>query len=171
MATSWVPIENVDSPNDDLRFQGHHGKGGALFARAEGIWCDNGTLYWACTNGGPKQYGQIWKYRPSPAEGRAEEEQVPGELELLLEPNDNRILQNADNLTVAPWGDLIVCEDSEGQAHLVGITPGGECYRLARNALNDSELTGSTFSADGSTLFINIQNPGITVAITGKWPI
>ena len=170
-ATGWVPIENVESPNDDLRFQGHLEKGATQFARAEGIWYDEGIIYWACTTGGVKQYGQIWKYRPSPLEGQAGEEQSPGELQLLVESNDNRILQNADNLTVAPWGDLVVCEDSAQRDHLVGITPSGECYRLARNALNDSELTGSTFSADGSTLFLNIQNPGITVAITGNWPV
>jgi hypothetical protein len=129
-----------------------------------------GNVYWACTNGGGKQFGQIWRYRPSPAEGRTPEDQSPGELELLFEPNHNRILQNADNLIVAPWGDLIVCEDREERDHLVGITPEGGFYRLARNALNHSELTGSTFSADGTTLFGNIQDPGMTLAITGNWP-
>ena len=169
-ATKWAAIENVESPEDDLRYQGHTGKGAAQFARAEGIWCDRGMLYWACTNGGEKQFGQIWRYRPSPAEGRTPEAQSPGELEMLFEPNHNRILQNADNLIIAPWGDLIVCEDSEERDHLVGITPEGGFYRLARNALNHSELTGSTFSADGTTLFVNIQDPGMTLAITGNWP-
>jgi hypothetical protein len=169
-ATKWAAIENVASPEDDLRYQGHTEKGAAQFARAEGIWCDRGMLYWACTNGGEKQFGQIWRYRPSAAEGRTAEAQSPGELELLFEPNHNRILQNADNLIVAPWGDLIVCEDSEERDHLIGITPEGGFYRLARNALNHSELTGSTFSADGTTLFVNIQDPGMTLAITGNWP-
>ena len=169
-ATTWVPIENVDSPEDDLRHQGHLEKGAAQFARAEGIWWDRGILYWACTNGGEKQLGQIWRYRPSPSEGHPQEEQAPGRVELLFEPAEKRILQNADNLIVAPWGDLIVCEDSADRDHLVGITPDGIFYRLARNAMNHSELTGCTFSPDGTTLFINIQDPGMTLAITGRWP-
>ena len=32
-----------------------------------------------------------------------------------------------------------------------------------------SEFTGPTFSADGKILFVNIQTPGITLAITGPW--
>ena len=32
-----------------------------------------------------------------------------------------------------------------------------------------SEFTGPTFTADGKVLFVNIQTPGITLAITGPW--
>ena len=32
-----------------------------------------------------------------------------------------------------------------------------------------SEFTGATFSADGETLFVNLQDPGVTFAITGPW--
>ena len=32
-----------------------------------------------------------------------------------------------------------------------------------------SEFTGPNFSPDGSILFVNIQEPGITLAITGPW--
>ena len=32
-----------------------------------------------------------------------------------------------------------------------------------------SEFTGPAFSDDGRTLFVNIQTPGITLAITGPW--
>ena len=32
-----------------------------------------------------------------------------------------------------------------------------------------SEFTGATFSADGETLFVNLQVPGVTFAITGPW--
>ncbi len=169
-AAKWVPIENVESPDDDLRHQGHREKGAAQFARAEGIWWDRGVVYWACTNGGEKKLGQIWRYHPSCSEGHPQEHKSPGRVELLFEPRQKRILQNADNLIVAPWGDLIVCEDSEDRDHLVGITPEGGFYRLARNRLNHSELTGCTFSPDATTLFVNIQDPGMTLAITGCWP-
>jgi secreted PhoX family phosphatase len=31
------------------------------------------------------------------------------------------------------------------------------------------QFTGPTFSPDGKILFVNIQAPGITLAITGPW--
>jgi len=74
-----------------------------------------------------------------------------------------------DNLTVAPWGELIICEDGRGTDYLLGVRPDGAPYNLARNALNSKEFAGSIFSPDGSILFVNIQLPGLTLAITGPW--
>ena len=79
------------------------------------------------------------------------------------------MLDGADNLTVSPWGDLILCEDGFQDQFLVGVTPRGELYKLARNALSNSEFAGATFSPDGTTLFVNIQDNGISLAITGPW--
>ncbi len=90
-------------------------------------------------------------------------------LELFIEPNDLTLVENCDNLTVAPWGDLILCEDANTDQNLVGVTPKGEIYRFARNARGTSELAGVTFSPDGSTLFVNVQHEGVTLAITGPW--
>ncbi|HEY5858188.1 MAG TPA: alkaline phosphatase PhoX, partial [Aldersonia sp.] len=53
--------------------------------------------------------------------------------------------------------------------HLIGVTAAGEPFPIARNELNDSEFCGAAFSADGTTLFVNIQSPGLTLAITGPW--
>ena len=52
---------------------------------------------------------------------------------------------------------------------VVGITPRGEVYPIAWNRQSRSEFAGATFSPDGTTLFVNIQNPGVTVAINGPW--
>ena len=164
----WVDIENVESPKDDLRHQGFS-KGAARFARGEGMWATGEEIFFVCTNGGVRKAGQIWRYKPSPFEGTATEDRHPGQLTLFIEPNDSDLMENADNLTVAPWGDLILCEDGPGKQFLVGITPQGQLYKLAQNALNKSEFAGSVFSPDGSTLFVNIMTPGITLAITGPW--
>ncbi len=169
MAVSWVDVENVESPDDDLRLQGVEEKDAAMFARGEGIWYSGNALYFACTNGGIEQKGQIWRYIPSPYEGTNREDMTPGTLELFIEPNDSNLLENADNLTVAPWGDLIICEDGPQDQYIVGVTPEGHTYQFARNASNTSEFAGATFSPDGTTLFVNIQNPGVTIAITGPW--
>ncbi|MBS10101.1 MAG: phosphatase [Gemmatimonadetes bacterium] len=168
IAVTWIDIDNVESPNDDLRFQGW-GKGAARFTRGEGMWYGNDAVYFACTNGGRGQHGQIWKYVPSPFEGTSEEEKDPGRLELFVEPDDKAVIDRADNLVVAPWGDIYICEDGSEGDNLVGVTPEGEIFRFAENNYSTSELAGATFSPDGSTMFVNIQSPGITLAITGPW--
>ena len=165
----WVEMDEVESPNDDLRYRGFEDGGAARFARGEGMWWDKGWVYFVCTNGGLNKKGQVWRYAPSSEEGKPGENSRPGKLELFIEPNDGNLVENADNLTVAPWGDLVLCEDGPEEQFVVGVTPQGNLYKLGRNVFNDSEFAGSTFSPDGSTLFVNIQNPGITLAITGPW--
>lgn len=164
----WMDLENVDPPEDNLRKRGY-ADGAARFAREEGMWYGQGAAYVACTNGGKNEKGQVWRYVPSPYEGTNREMEEPGTLELFVEPNDTTVLENADNLTVAPWGDVIACEDGSGTDTLVGITPQGRFYKLGRNAMSTSELAGAVFSPDGSTLFMNIQHEGLTLAITGPW--
>ncbi len=164
---AWIDIENVDSPEDDLRMQGFD-KGAAVFARGEGIWFGDNELYFACTNGGKIGAGQVFRYKPSRFEGTSGENKSPGTLELFAEPNDREILKNCDNLAVAPWGDVILCEDTS-HSFVVGITPEGEYYQLAENVGYESEMAGGVFSPSGKTFFVNIQGPGITLAITGPW--
>ena len=164
----WIDMTDVESPNGDLRYRGF-AAGAARFARGEGMWYGNNGIYFACTNGGPLKKGQIWKYTPSPNEGTATESTNPGKLELFIQSADAGILENCDNLCVAPWGDLALCEDGPGSNHLIGVTPKGEIYKMGRNAVSDSEVAGCTFSPDGSTLFVNIQQDGYTLAITGPW--
>jgi hypothetical protein len=155
IAVTWMDMDDVDSPKDDLRFRGF-AAGAARFARGEGMWYGNNGIYFTCTNGGKKKYGQVWKLGGD-------------ELELFAEPNNKDIVDNCDNLTVAPWGDVILCEDGGGKQYLVGVTPKGKFYKLARNSSGGSELAGATFSPDGSTLFVNVQGRGLTLAVTGPW--
>ena len=160
----WIDLDDVESPADDLRFRAFDA-GGARFARGEGIWWSEGTAYFACTTGGRAQCGQIWRYTPSPLGTKAR----AGTLELFIEPNDSNLIKNADNLTDSPWGDMIVCEDRiDPIVRLVGVTPNGELYTLA-NSHAACEFAGVCFSPDGSTLFVNIQARGLTLAITGPW--
>jgi len=164
----WMDLDDIDAPDDTLRERGF-ADGAACFAREEGMWWGDGAFYVACTNGGKNQKGQVWRYAPSPYEGTDREADQPGTMELFVEPNDTAVLENADNLTVAPWGDVIACEDGPGTDTLVGITSEGQFYKLGRNAMSNSELAGAVFSPDGSTLFMNIQHEGLTLAITGPW--
>lgn len=169
MAVRWLDIDAIDSPCDDLRIRGFD-KGAARFARGEGMWYGNGEIYFACTNGGIAKRGQIFRYRPSAEEATEKEEANPGQLELYLEPNSIGILEHCDNLTIAPWGDLIVCEDGPGNNYLRGITPAGRRYTLAHNSYyGKMEFCGVCFAPNHPTLFVNIQTPGLTLAVTGPW--
>jgi len=151
----WIEMKEVESPRDDLRIRGFK-DGAACFARGEGMWYSEGSIFIACTNGGKKQRGQIWKL-------------TRNKIELYSEPNDADLVDNCDNLTVAPWGDLILCEDGKGDQFLDVITPEGKIFKLAKNAKSSGEFAGVCFSPDGSTLFVNMQREGLTLAITGPW--
>lgn len=164
----WIDLDNVEAPDNDLRLRGFS-KGAARFSRGEGIWYGKNELYFACTNGGLNSKGQIFRYIPSRYEGQPEEKDHPGKLELFLEPNNIDTFQYCDNLTVAPWGDVIICED-KNDARIIGITPAGKTYVIARNiGYPRSEFAGPVFSPSGKTLFVNIQSPGLTLAINGPW--
>ena len=165
----WVDLEDVDRMVDDLRYRGY-AKGAAIFARGEGCYYSKGLTYFTCTSGGKKKLGQMFKYTPSSLEGNHNENDVPATLELFLEPNNERLMRNCDNFTASAHGDLIVCEDRI-DSRLIGITMEGEIYEFAHIVGHRSELTGVTFSPDGNTMFVNIQSPGLTLAITGPWSL
>jgi hypothetical protein len=166
----WIDVDGADNPRDDLRLRGHRA-GAAIFARGEGIHVGNAELYFCCTSGGAAKIGQVMRYAPSRFEGQAGEAAEPGKLQLFVESADSALLDYGDNLTVAPWGHLIVCEDRTGgptENYLRGITPGGQVYTLARHP-GETELAGACFSPDGHTLFLNLYAPARTLAITGPW--
>jgi uncharacterized protein len=163
----WITLADVDPEMDDLRLRGFQ-MGATVFARGEGMWFGNNEVYFACTNGGVKKAGQIFKYVPSPKEGKSDEADQPGKLILFAEPNDTGILRYCDNLTVSPWGDVILVEDSDAP-YIRGISRDGKIYNIGRNIGSKSELTGVCFSPSGNTLFVNVQHDGITLAVTGPW--
>jgi secreted PhoX family phosphatase len=171
LAIDWVRIEDPDPEQDLVRTAKRSGaapsstraqgfaQGCAQFARSEGIAFSNGSVYLCCTDGGPREYGQVYRI------------DLRGQrLSLAVQPDDHSLLDGPDNVCAAPWGDLVVCEDNSSDNFVVGVTPQGRCYRIARNAHpRKRELAGACFAPDGSTLFVNVQNPGLTFAIWGPW--
>lgn len=169
LPVAWIDLDDVDPVEDDLRSRGA-AMGAAMFARGEGLTVAGGDIVFTCTIGGRSRLGQVFRYTPSPHEGTDEEAGAPGRLRLVAEAGEDSLLRNADNLTMAPWGDLVVCEDTGSHCSLVGIGPDGRQYAIADNPYSGSELAGVCFSPDGHTMFVNIQYPGTTVAVTGPWP-
>ncbi len=146
-------------------------QGGATFRRLEGCKYDNGLVYFTSTSGGAARQGQVWAYDPRRSR-----------LRLLYESPSAQVLANPDNLTVSPGGVLLLCEDSIGVvSRLLGLTAAGTIFSVASNNIvldnvkglsgdfRQAEWAGATFSPDGRWLFVNIQTPGITFAITGPW--
>ena len=165
-AVRWIDLDGVDAPEDDLRKRGH-AAGAALFARGEGVHLAPGAgggseVFFTCTSGGARRLGQIFRFIPGAADG--------GALQLFVESADPRVMDYGDNLTVSPWGHLVVCEDRIGLKanHLKGVAPDGRVYTLARLRMR-TELAGVCFSPDGRTLFVNAYSPGRTFAIEGPW--
>lgn len=89
---------------------------------------------------------------------------------------------------MTPRGGLLMCEDAAGDLvvgeRLVGLTLDDNTFTFAQNdivlssAYNDrvpagnyvrQEWAGANYSPDGKWLFVNIQTPGVTFAITGPW--
>jgi len=158
----WIDLNEVESPNDDLRYMGRN-KGCATFTRGEGIYFSDDVAYFTATNGGKNKSGQIWKY--------SHKNDKEGYIELFYESKNSNILNMPDNIVVAPNGDIIICEDGRGQDRVLGIKKDGTIYTIAINALNNAEFAGVTFSPDGNILFINIYKPTYTLAIEGPWKV
>ncbi len=166
----WLSVDNVESPEDDLRARGA-AAGGVIFARGEGIAYGDGAFYFTCTSGGAAKLGQIMRYRPSRFEGQSGETAAPGRLCNFVESVHPDMLNYGDNLILAPNGHLIVCEDQANSPvsnHLRGVTPEGRTYPLALLHAQ-TELAGVCFSGDGNVMFVNLYHPGKTLAVTGPW--
>lgn len=169
----WLDIDDVTAQEMPLRKRGHDA-GACVFARGEGMCFalekSGSAVYFACTTGGKARLGQIWKYIPGPNEGTPDEASRPGRLVLHYESQQATDMDMCDNIVAAPWGDLIICEDNDNDLFVRGISPDGRVYPIARNAHPDkAEFAGACFSPDGETLFVNMQGPHVTLAITGPW--
>lgn len=154
----WVDIDEPDPLDDSLRSQAQ-AKGAAVFIRAEGLWIRDSEIYICSTSGGPLSAGQIF---------RLIDDDQPT-LELVAMSTDRDVLDNPDNITVAPCGSLFLAEDGAGEQFIRGLTVTGELFNFARNAVSSSEFAGVCFSSDGRAMFVNIQNDGLTLVITGPF--
>lgn len=164
----WVAIDDPDpvsaATNDLAVYESGKAKGAATFARLEGAWFGNGSVYMSATSGGDASLGQVWRYIPS---------EMGGTLVLLFESRDKKVLWSPDNLTVSRRGGIAICEDTYGgNCHIRGLTPDGRIFDFAKNIYpgqEESEFAGVCYAPDGQTMFVNLQLPGVTCAIWGPW--
>lgn len=176
LPVAWVDVRDptrAHSPGtSDTLGVFHQGRaaGGATFARLEGCWEAGRRIYFISTNGGAAGLGQVWAYDP-----------VGERLRLLYESSAADRLDMPDNVTVSPRGGLVLCEDGGQTAQrLLALAPDGVPAPFAENAMvlagaphglrgdfRAAEWAGATFH--DRWLFVNVQRPGVTFAITGPW--
>jgi hypothetical protein len=175
-AADWVTVDNPDwGPGEASCWTQASAKGAARISRGEGAWYGNGLIYIVSTSGGLARQGQVFAYDP-----------VASTFTCVFASPDATTLNAPDNLTVSPRGGLVLCEDGSGREFLHGLSPDGAIFPFAENNIvlpaeyqttkgyagdfTGSEWAGATFEpTNGNWLFVNIQSPGITFAITGPW--
>ncbi|MER6518776.1 alkaline phosphatase PhoX [Streptomyces sp. NPDC001553] len=172
----WVEVPDRDARTTPVRKQ-FADTAVTRGRKLEGMWWADGGAYFVSSfaraeSPGAPHDGQVWFYDPKRRTIR---------LTVLLgvnaDPAKDGAYDGPDNITVSPYGGLVIAEDGTGLQHLFGATESGRTYPLARNELNIgtdespeySEFTGVCFSPDGRTLYANIQDPGIMLAVTGPW--
>lgn len=162
---TWANVPDPDGIPVLVRKQTYADAGGAVvtptrFYRGEGAWWSTReqAVYFDATGGGTSgHWGQIWRYTPA-----------SNTLTLVYVSHDKNVLEMPDNLTILPWGDVLLCEDGGGDNYLRVLTQRGAIVDLARNSL--AEFAGACFTTSPDTLYVNIQGESITLAIRGPWP-
>jgi len=183
----WVPVTDVEAINGRVY---NSAPGRACFSRPEGACYDSGKIYFTCTDGGVARQGQVFVYD-------SRHETLSMVFNSTGVGVGNTECNMPDNITVSPRGGILLCEDGgkRGQ-RLRGLTQSGGTFVFAENcisltaaqiaqadaALNaggkivatvragnysSREWCGVCFHEDW--MFVNIQAPGITFAITGPW--
>ncbi|NUR73913.1 MAG: DUF839 domain-containing protein [Hamadaea sp.] len=165
----WVDVPDRDGQTTSVRKQFTDDQV-TRSRKLEGAWWGDGGAYFVASyarasDGSVNEHdGQVWFYDPE-----SETITLKTIFGVNPDPSVEGNFDGPDNITVSPYGGVILAEDGEGLSHLVGVDEHGKAFALARNELNDSEFTGPTFSPDGRILYANIQTPGIVFAITGPW--
>ena len=195
----WVPIANPDADRGNATgpsgvtitnaagpvVQGWL-QGAARMNRGEGIWYAQGKMYVMDTSGGAVQRGAIWEL-----------DLATQVLKCIYSSPSPLVGNMGDNLTVSPRNAILICEDASTAAtdmygfgqRLMGLTGAGDAYIFAKNNINlteaqlqgagklaslagdrrGNEFAGACFDPTGRYLFVNIQTPGVTFAISGPW--
>jgi uncharacterized protein len=167
-----------------------YANGAAVFGANEGCWAAKGVVYFTDkqVTSNPARAGRIWAL-----------DLATMTLKAIFVSNSIQVGNSPDNICISPRGGLLFCEDggtggpgnvpSVTSQHLKVLHPSGNSYIFARNNYNftrrqleavgktgapsgnlrNSEWCGACFSPDGRVLFVNLQGPGITLAITGPW--
>lgn len=165
----WAEVPDRDARNESVRRQFADGEV-TRGRKLEGMWWGDDGAYVVSSYARPdddgtarRHDGQVWFLDPRAGTLT---------LEMLFAATENDDDPDGpDNITVSPFGGVIIAENGEGRVHLLCATPGGEVCYLARSEddHDDEEFCGPVFAPDRSMLFANLQGPGYVFAIRGPF--
>lgn len=191
LSVEWVAVPDALATSTSIRkqFPSTTGLGPSSFVtrskKYEGCWWGKGTAWLNCSFNHPpadlpKQIqnqarpavghdGQVWRYNPHLGTLTLVA-YFPLALDRATNPS---VFDGPDNIVVAPWGGAFLCEDGDGDNHVISLDVHGTPSFFATNRIffggEFAEFTGACFSADSKHLFVNTQVPGVSYAISGPF--
>ncbi|WP_416306182.1 alkaline phosphatase PhoX [Neptunicella sp. SCSIO 80796] len=188
---SWQEVPDPDAFNQSCFAQASDA---AIIERGEGCWYDDGKIFFVSTSGGAANLGQIFCYDPRKEtltivfESQSRD-QVDGPDNIAVSPRGNILMcedggSNPKRLVgltldgnTFHFAENRIALDQGDLATIDAIYPGTQANFLTsvgnstdgsnRRSFSSSEWAGACFH--DRWLFVNIQTPGVTFAITGPW--
>lgn len=144
----WVDAVSPGAPQLTVRTLLGKNAPGSIFKGGEGLWFSQGMAYFST-----KGDNRIWALDVA-----SQTLDVIYDFAKAQVPNN--VLSGVDNLTLTPWGDLLVAEDG-GNLELCNLRQDGSVQALVQVTGQDkTELTGPAFSPDGQRLYFSSQRGG-----------
>lgn len=167
-AVSWVEVIRPQDPQSTVRLEltaADQTVPGNLFDGGEGLWYyslpDNvnhiprdgsvatrGIVFFTC-----KGDNRVWAL------------DIENQLAELVFDNDQieHDFNDVDNLTISPWGDVIVAEDppTVPYSRIMVVLPNASCIVLVQCEHPGSEICGPAFAPDGRKLYFSSQRRGV----------
>ncbi len=161
-AVSWVDVVQPERPQPDVRREISTAGGtapGTRFAGGEGLWYYELAAGSIPAGGTAPTRGVV--FFTTKGDNRVWALDIENDLiELIF---DNSQIEpdfgDVDNLTVSPWGDVLVAEDppQAPSSRIMVVLPNRQALPLVEVFHPGSEICGPTFSPDGSRLYFSSQ--------------
>lgn len=166
LSVSWTPVVHPERGQDSVR-AGLRAQGmrvpGTIFAGGEGLWAYPVPSVTAQALRSERAAAPVdtlifWTTK---LDNRVWVLDVANQLVELVFDNSqiDTPLESVDNLTISPWGDILIAEDPprRDEARLVVVLPKRGALSLLEIHHQGSEICGPAFSPDGSRLYFSSQ--------------
>jgi hypothetical protein len=159
--THWVDVVAPERPQAQVRNELAEAGAvvpGTRFRGGEGIWIHELPRAAQSVPPGGRVPTRALVYFASKGDNRVYAYDVDNELIQTIFDNEfiDPPFDDVDNVTVSPWGDVIVAEDGVAK-RLIVVVPDRPAEVLLYIDRPGSELTGPAFTPDGSRLYFSSQ--------------